>query len=142
MGVALLFAHHWWAFGDFLAYFDSQIGWGRRAAWPWAPIYRHLAGASWRDPLNLALLLWLGGAALFAHRFSPALWGLLGAVFWLNHATGSLMSNFRQYLAAWPWFLLLGSAPRPAWLKAAWAGGMLWLFWSVYLPAWLARRLM
>ena len=142
VGVAILFTHHWLIFGDFWAYFDSQIGWGRRLDWPWTALYRHLAGASWRDPLNLALLLWLGGAMLFIHRFSSTLWALLGAVFWLNHATGSLMSNFRQYLAAWPWFAMLGSSPRPAWLKVAWAAGMLWLFWHDFLPTWLARHLM
>ncbi|MCF8034166.1 MAG: hypothetical protein K9K66_19045 [Desulfarculaceae bacterium] len=141
-GMCLLFIHHWLAYGDFFVYLNSQLDWGRRPGWPWKTIYQHLAQYPWREHRSLSLILWLGGLALFAHRFVPALWALLAALFWLNHSSGSLLSNFRQYLAAWPWFLLLASSPRPAWLKAAWAAVMLWFFWRQFLPSWLTNNLM
>lgn len=133
--------HHWWYFDDLFLPISGMGKWGRHLAWPTAPILQHLAGEPALRPENLIVLTLLLGMALFAFRYLPVLWALLAVVFLFSPFTGSLEANYRQYILAWPFFLLLASAPRPLWLRLAFLVLMLYFGSQIYLPLWLRDKL-
>jgi hypothetical protein len=141
LGLLSLCSMHWWYFGDFLQPISGHGKWGRAAAWPWDTIMDGILHEPPQYPEAIAALAVLLAMIIFAHRFLPALWALLILVYVTGPSTGSLESSYRQYLMAWPLFLLIGSSPRSRWLKAA----MLWLFlyftMTWYLPLWLVGDL-
>jgi hypothetical protein len=141
VGLFGLCAWHWWRFGDFLQPISGHGNWGRAAAWPWDVIMDGILHEPPQYPEAIATLAVLLAMIIFAHRFLPALWALLILIFILGPSTGSLESTYRQYLMAWPVFILIGSSPRSRWIK----GAVLWLFlyfaMTWYLPLWLVRDL-
>ncbi len=141
LGLGSLCLVHWRRFGDFFLPVAAHGKWGRQAMWPWDTILDGILHEPPQYPEAIITVLIMVAMVAFAHRFNAALWALLLAVFAIGPATGSLESTYRQYLMAWPLFILLGSSPRSPWLKASLFWIMLYLGMTWYLPLWLVGDL-
>lgn len=141
VGFLALFMHHWLVFDDFWLPLTSQAKWGRASEWPWLTAWFSLDKWPALNPRNLALIFALMITLAFGRRYRPPLWAYAALVLIMGTATGTLICNYRQYLMAWPLFMLLGASSRPAWLKAGFIWLGLFLATRIYLPLWLAGKL-
>jgi hypothetical protein len=141
LGLLILCLHHWAYFDNFFLPFTAHANWNRRAQWPWDTIMEGVLHEPPMYPEAIVVILIVAMMIIFAHRFHPALWAYLIAVFMIGPATGALESVYRQYLMAWPLFLLVASSPRGRGLKACflWLGIYFALTW--YIPLWLIHDL-
>ena len=141
LGFLAIFIHHWWAFDDFFLVTSSQVKWGRVTTLPWKVIWDQLGKLAVLHQEALGLV-WIGALMLgLGHKLRAGLWALMLAFVLVPAASGNLIANYRQYLMAWPLFLMMGSSPRPAWLKLLLAAVGLGLAWKIYLPLWIAGKL-
>ncbi len=141
LGVLAFCLHHWLYFDNFLLPFTAHAYWGRQSMWPWDTIMDGVLHEPPQYPEAIITILIVACLFIFAHRFHSALWAYLIVVFIAGPATGSLESVYRQYLMAWPLFLLVGSSPRSRWLKAALLWLMVYFALTWYLPLWLIHEL-
>jgi hypothetical protein len=141
LGLLILCLHHWAYFNSFFLPFTAHANWNRRAQWPWDTIMEGVLHEPPMYPEAIVVILIVAIMAIFAHRFHPALWAYLVAVFMIGPATGALESVYRQYLMAWPLFMLMASSPRGRGIKACflWLGIYFALTW--YIPLWLTHDL-
>lgn len=141
LGLLTYCLNHYVMFHDFWLPISGHANWGRQAMWPWVSIIEGvLADPPVYNEVIVTLLILLS-LIIFGHRFHPALWGLLLAVWLIGPATGALESTYRQNVITWPLFLLIASSPRHRWLKGAWL--WLWLYFALkwYLPLWMSGDL-
>lgn len=141
LGLTTFCLHHWYFFNDFWLPITGHEMWGRKPDWPWSAIADGMLAEPPQYPEAMAMLIIMGGMLIFAHRFHPALWALLLLTFVAGPSTGSLEAVYRQYLMAWPLFLLVGSSRRGPWLKMGWLWVQLYLALRWYLPLWLGHNL-
>ncbi len=141
LGVLLFCLHHLWRFHDFFLPFTAHTHWGVEAAWPWDSFLYAL----YAKPPDLGdlitFVLVVVGLIVFAWRLQPGLWAVTVALVLMTPLAGSIDSNYRQYLMAWPFFLLVGGSPRHWSLKVAFLWLQLYFTLAVYYPLWLSGKL-
>ncbi len=142
LGLLILWTYFYFKFDNFFVQLEFQARYHRTWSFPLTIIYRSLAGYPITSPENL-VLIWYGLALLLfiPYKIKPELWILGVILFLFSPATGTTMSIYRHYLAAFPMYIIIGTSPRPKWLKGVFiavglAFSLVWL-----LPTFLDFKL-
>jgi hypothetical protein len=142
LGVILLWSYFYFKFDDFLLQIHFQEKYQRTWAIPFYVIYQSLRYYPLFSPEN-AVILWYGIALLIfiPYKISKELW-IFGLILYLfSLSTGTTMSIFRHYLICFPVYMIIGTSPRPLWLKILYIAAGLLLAVKILFPLYIADGL-
>ncbi len=143
LGPLLLSTYFYFKFDDFFLQLHFQEKYNRTWAIPFWIMAKSLFTDSPLTPENISII-WFALIFILFYPFKlkNELW-VAGLAFYLfSLSTGTTMSIYRHYLIILPGYMIIGSSPRPLWVKIVFIVSGFLAALLIMFPRFMAYRLM